>query len=73
MTDPTFPTESKKRKYTVAITVKLPGNTKATTYDILTDAIGTIDAIANAQKEWRNATEPRDIHVKEIEDVITAS
>lgn len=64
--------EIPKTKYECVITVKLPGQTRPTGYKIPVDAYDNMLAVRAAQDVWRKCVEPRDVHVKVIEDVIEA-
>ena len=59
------------RKYDVAITVKMPGNARPTTYHLAVDGYSPVDAISQGISDWRKDTEPKDVQVKEIEPAVT--
>ena len=63
--------ESKLHAYDVAITVQMPGQTRANTYHLKVQATSLIDAVVKGGTEWRKITEPRDLQVREA-DVIVA-
>lgn len=61
------------RKYEWIIKTKMPGQAKENEYKIVVAADDPVDAIMKGTEEWKRATEPRDVRVKEIEKVMTAS
>jgi len=67
----TEPQKPATRKYDVAITVKMPGNARPTTYHLPVDGYSPVDAISQGISDWRKDTEPKDVQVKEIEQVVS--
>jgi hypothetical protein len=65
------PQKPATRKYDVAITVKMPGNARPTTYHLTVDGYSPVDAISQGISDWRKDTDPKDVQVKEIEQVVT--
>lgn len=65
-------TEPAKKKYDVAITVKMPGQIKENTYHIVVEAYSPVDATSTGISEWKKTTEPANIHVREVVGVIVA-
>ena len=64
-----------KRRYEVSITLKLPGNVKETTYPLTVEAYTIDGAYREADLEWRKATEPHNVQIREVptqKPVITA-
>ena len=61
------------RKYDWSTKVKMPGQVKETEYHITVAADDRFEADIKGTEEWKRATEPRDVRVKEIEKVMTAS
>jgi hypothetical protein len=51
----------------------MPGQIKENEYCIKVKADNPIDAQIKATEEWKKVTEPRDVRVKEISAVMTAS
>jgi ribosomal protein S16 len=60
-------------KYEGTIRLVLPGNSKESEYKIVVAADNPAEAATKFIEEWKRATEPRDVRVKEISKVITAS
>ena len=61
------------KKYEWIIKTQMPGQSKENEYKILVSADDPVDAIMKGTEEWKRATEPRDVRVKEISKVMTAS
>jgi hypothetical protein len=47
----------------------MPGMSKVNYYQIAVKAESPVEAMAKGIEEWRRATEPRDVRVKEIQKV----
>lgn len=60
-------------KYDVIFRVKLPGRDKEADYIIRVAANDPIDAQTKGIEEWKHVTAPRDVRVKEVAKVMTAS
>ncbi len=61
------------KKYEAIFRQKMPGQVKENEYTIRVSADNPIDAQIKATEEWKKVTEPRDVRVKEVESVMTAS
>ncbi len=65
---------TEKKSYEAIIEVQMPGQTKTNGYKIIVhDADGLVDATQKAIAEWKSRTDPKDVRVKEIVPVVTAS
>ena len=58
-------------KYECTITVKMPGQSRPTSYKIAILAPNNLVAVQAAQEVWRECTEPRDIHIRVIHAATT--
>ena len=56
--------EDAEHDYNVVITVKMPGQTRESSYQIVVRATCNLEAMAKGEDEWKRATEPRDVRVK---------
>lgn len=58
-----------KKKYDVAVAVKMPGQTREQIYHLQAEGYSPIDAMSNGIAEWKRVTEPRNVQVKEVTGV----
>lgn len=61
------------KEYEAIFRQKMPGQVKENEYVIKVKADNPIDAQIAATTEWKKIVEPRDVRVKEIAAVMTAS
>jgi len=61
------------KKYEVVFRMKIPGNVKEADYTITVGANNPEEAQRNGIDVWKQETDPRDIRVREVAKVITAS
>jgi hypothetical protein len=61
------------KEYEAIFRQKMPGQVKENEYVIKVKADNPIDAQIKATEEWKKIVEPRDVRVKEIAAVMTAS
>lgn len=61
------------KEYETIFRQKMPGQVKENEYVIRVKADNPIDAQVKATEEWKKITEPRDVRVKEVTAVMTAS
>jgi hypothetical protein len=64
---------TEQKHYEATIRVQLPGNTKVTEYPIFVTAENPVDATQKVIDSWKEATEPKDIRIKENAKVIVGS
>lgn len=55
--------------FEIKFEILMPGMSKTNYYQINVDADNPVEAMAKGIEEWRRATEPRDVRVKEIQKV----
>jgi hypothetical protein len=56
-------------QYEVKFELLMPGMSKVNYYQINVQAENQVEGMAKGIEEWRRATEPRDVRVKEIQKV----
>ena len=61
------------RKYEGTVRIIMPGNSKVSEYPIFVQANDPAEAMQKISEEWKQATEPRDVRVREVAKVMTAS
>lgn len=61
------------KKYEFTVRVKLPNQVKISECKMTTSGNNPIEAYAVMEAEWKKATELRDVQIKEIAAVMTAS
>jgi hypothetical protein len=64
--------DQKLKKYEATFRITMPGQVKENEYKIPVSGDDPAEATLNAIAEWKRATEPRDVRVKEIAKVMTA-
>lgn len=64
---------TEQKKYESSFKVLMPGNAKESEYRITVLADNQVDATQKAIEAWRQATEPRDIRIKEIQKIQVGS
>lgn len=62
-----------QKKYEWTVRVQMPGQAKENEYRIVVAADDPAMATLAGIDEWKRATDPRDVRVKEIAKVMTAS